>query len=344
MKLKIVYGAPCSGKSTFVRNNIGENDIVYDYDEITRAITYGAQHLSKRDLTHQYVLDFRLAMIRRFRSEQQIENAWVISSFLTDSFKSFIADLDPEYIQMETSQEECLSRLETDEMRPDKEDWREKINEWFLTYGGDKPVNKGLREKLTENRQFRTIGSVDMPKKENRFGSEYYVEGYATTFQPYVLYEDENGPVYELFTKECFIGTDMGDIIFQYNHEGKVYARQSNGTLAIEIDDHGMKIMADLSKSQSARDLYEEIQNGLTTKMSWGFRLGEYEYNKETRTITHKSVKKIYDVSAVSIPANDGTEISARSLVDGEIQKIMEESQKRDALLLSLEIELEGVK
>lgn len=205
-------------------------------------------------------------------------------------------------------------------------------------------MSKALKEKLIENRQFRVMGSVELPKTENRFGSEYYVEGYATTFQPYVLYEDEDGPVYELFTKECFIDTDMGDIIFQYNHEGKVYARLSNGTMVIEIDDHGMKVYADLSKSQSARDLYEEIQNGLTTKMSWGFRLGEYEYNKETRTITHKSVKKIYDVSAVSIPANDGTEISARSLVDGEIQKIMEESQKRDALLLSLEIELEGVK
>ena len=234
--------------------------------------------------------------------------------------------------------------LEKDDERPDKEAWKAKIAEWFQRYGEDKPVSKALKEKLIENRQFRVMGSVELPKTENRFGSEYYVEGYATTFQPYVLYEDEDGPVYELFTKECFIGTDMGDIIFQYNHEGKVYARLSNGTMVIEIDDHGMKVYADLSKSQSARDLYEEIQNGLTTKMSWGFRLGEYEYNKETRTITHKSVKKIYDVSAVSIPANDGTEISARSLVDGEIRKIMEESQKRDALLLSLEIELEGVK
>ena len=205
-------------------------------------------------------------------------------------------------------------------------------------------MNKKLKDKLIENRQFRIMGTVEIPKAENRFGSDYYVEGYATTFQPYELYEDEDGPVYELFTKESFIGTDMADVIFQYNHEGKVYARQSNATLVIEIDDHGMKICADLSKSQSARDLFEEISSGLTTKMSWGFRLGEYEYNKETRTIVHKSVKKIYDVSAVSIPANSGTEISARSLVDGAIQKVMEESQKREALLLSLEIELEGVK
>ena len=205
-------------------------------------------------------------------------------------------------------------------------------------------MSKAIKEKLMDNRQYRVMGVVDFPKAENRFGSQNYVEGYATTFAPYVLYEDEDGPVYELFTKECFIGTDMEDIIFQYNHEGKVYARKSNGTMVVEIDDHGMKVYADLSKSQSARDLHEEITNGLTTKMSWGFRLGDYEYNKQTRTIVHKSVKKIYDVSAVSIPANDGTEISARSFADGEIQKVMMESQKREALKLSLEIELEGIK
>lgn len=117
MNLRVVYGAPCSGKSTYVRENIGEKDIVYDYDEISRAITYGQFHVSKRDLTHQYVIDFRLAMINRLKEESEIESAWLISTFLTESFKEYVKDFDPEYIKMEASKEECFERLEKDEDR-----------------------------------------------------------------------------------------------------------------------------------------------------------------------------------------------------------------------------------
>jgi phage head maturation protease len=57
----------------------------------------------------------------------------------------------------------------------------------------------------------------------------------------------------------------------------------------------------------------------MITKMSWGFIVGDYTYDKATRTIVHHSVKKIFDVSAVSIPANQNTEINARSWADGVI-------------------------
>ena len=55
--------------------------------------------------------------------------------------------------------------------------------------------------------------------------------------------------------------------------------------------------------------------------MSWRFRLGEYYYDAENRTIVHTSIKKVYDVSLVSIPANDNTYINARACVDGEIAR-----------------------
>ncbi len=134
MKLKVIYGAPCSGKSTYVRKNITEKDIVYDYDELTRALTYRNKRSAKKDLTHDYVLDFKLVIIRKAREEQNIENIYIISTLLTDTFRKWVSDLDPEYIKMEATREECLSRLENDEMRPDKEEWASKINEWFDTY------------------------------------------------------------------------------------------------------------------------------------------------------------------------------------------------------------------
>ena len=171
--------------------------------------------------------------------------------------------------------------------------------------------------------------SMMLPTTDKRLDSEFYVDGFATTFdEPYLLYEYEGSKYYEVIKRDAILGADMSDVIMQYDHQGKVLARQSNGTLGLEVANSGLFIYADLSKSRAAQDLFEEIRNGLITKMSWAFTVAEDSYNKEQRTRTISRVKKIYDVSAVSIPANQGTEISARSWVDGVIEQELRESQE----------------
>lgn len=159
---------------------------------------------------------------------------------------------------------------------------------------------------------------------------EYRVEGYATTWNPYVLYESDGIQVYEQIERSAFDEADMSDIIMQYDHEGKVLARTSNGSLNIQVDDRGLFVSADLSRSTASREMYEEIKAGLVTKMSWAFTVAEKEYSKESRTLRIKKVKKVYDVSAVSIPANDGTDISARSFFDGVIEEEKQELLERE--------------
>ncbi len=169
--------------------------------------------------------------------------------------------------------------------------------------------------------------------QEKRIDSEYYVEGLATTFDsPYLLYEWDGVKYYEIIARSALEGADMSDVIMQYNHAGKVLARQSNGTLGIEPLDQGLFIFADLSKSRAAKDMYEEIANGLITKMSWAFTVLEDSYNKETRTRTILKIKKVYDISAVSYPANSGTEISARSWIDGVIEAEKQELLERQRM------------
>lgn len=149
-----------------------------------------------------------------------------------------------------------------------------------------------------------------------RFDTDYYVEGYATTFeQPYLLFEFGGQKYYERISKDALVGADMSDVIFQYNHEGKVLSRQSNQTLGLEVDTHGLFVCADLSKSRAAQELYDEIKSGLVTKMSWGFTC-EDSFDKDTLTWTIRKINRVYDVSAVSIPANADTEIAARSRLD----------------------------
>lgn len=173
---------------------------------------------------------------------------------------------------------------------------------------------------VSPDREYRTAQLLECRKADAEEES-YIVEGYATTFDdPYVLYDDGQNVISERIARNALDNADMSDVIMQYDHAGKVYARQSNGTLQIMPDDHGIKIRADLSKSQGARDLYEEIRNGLITKMSWAFTVADEEFDKQTHTRTVKAIKKMYDVSAVSIPANPQTEISARDYANGVLE------------------------
>ena len=185
--------------------------------------------------------------------------------------------------------------------------------------------------KLKDERQVRALQVFAPAPEAKRIDSNYYVEGYAARYEPYVLYEMDDGPVYERFERGCFDGCDMSDIIFQLNHQGTVMARQSNGSLIVEPDETGLFTAADLGRTEAARRLYEEISTGMITKMSWGFILGEYHYDQDTRTIVHTRVKKIFDVSAVSIPANQNTEINARSWVDGVIDLAARSEAELDA-------------
>ena len=160
-----------------------------------------------------------------------------------------------------------------------------------------------------------------------RFDTDYYVEGYASTFNdPYVLFTDWDGNEYrEIIDPGAFDGADMSDVILQFDHAGRVYARMSNGTLIVEPDE--------LSRSQGARDLFEEIKAGLITRMSWAFTVAADEYDRETHTTTITRVKKVFDVSAVSLPADPNTEISARNLLNGAIEQSRKELARRKSAL-----------
>lgn len=186
---------------------------------------------------------------------------------------------------------------------------------------------------VKNDRQYRSATFQVRAAAEGE-SKKYIVEGYATTWERYPLYDWGDETIYEKFDREDFAGVNMDDVIFQYNHEGRVFARMSNDTLKISFDEHGMKVVADLSSSESSRSMYEDIASGLVTKMSWGFVANGFpEFDEETSTLTWKcGIKKIYDVSAVSIPANDTTEISARSLCDGVIEKVLEERKNAERL------------
>lgn len=192
----------------------------------------------------------------------------------------------------------------------------------------------------TKTREYRNM-TLAIQEAEDADGGAMIVRGYATTFNdPYVLFEDDDLRFIEEVDADAFANTDMNDVIMQYDHEGRVFARTRNNTLSVTPDAHGLLIEADLSGTELGRQLYEEIRGGYTDKMSFGFTVesDERAETKDGKTDVIKrritGIRKLYDVSAVSIPANDATSISVRSLTDGVIEQKRAERREAEALEL----------
>lgn len=196
---------------------------------------------------------------------------------------------------------------------------------------------KQQQKKLDDGREYRSM-TMSVRAMEGPDDDRKIVEGYATTFnQEYLLYDWGDYRVFEKVDPAAFKECDMSDVIFQYDHTGRVFARNKNDTLQLSVDSVGLKVVADLGGTEIGRQLYEEIKGGYTDKMSFGFVVAEdtretkndYEANVTTVIRTITKISKLYDVSAVSLPANDWTSISARRSADGVISEIKAERLER---------------
>lgn len=201
-------------------------------------------------------------------------------------------------------------------------------------------MNENIIEKrMNQGREYRKMEmrAVGDP-------ADMVVEGYAAVYdEPYLLWSEPGYKLYEIIDRNALNGADQSDVIMRYDHEGRVFARNSNDTLQLSSDDHGYKMRGLLGGTDLGRQIYQEIQGGYTTRMSWAFKVkrDSKEVNRDeaaneiivTRRILE--VEKVYDVAPVALPANDATEISARNYSEGVIgevkQELLEAENKRKA-------------
>ena len=197
---------------------------------------------------------------------------------------------------------------------------------------------------IRENREYRNFPMVEV-RKEGENEPSFLVEGYASTFETYVLFEDEGIEYKERILPEAFDNCDMSDVIFLKDHEGTVFARTKNNTLTLEVDKNGLLTKTDLSKTSASREMFEEISTGMYSQMSFAFIVDDDEYNTTEHLRTIRHIKKIFDVSAVSFPANPTTDISVatRARFDGFIEqekaeRLAEEEESRKLELAKLKL------
>lgn len=320
--IKIVYGAPLSGKSTYVKKHFRAGDIRYDYDELKQCIGLTGTHEEGTEELRDMLLSLRGTYLNKAR-DMDI-TAWFICTRPSDFIKE-AAGADAEYIYMDVSEEECLKRLEQDDTRPDKELMKTLIKRFFT-----EQENRNMP--IRENREYRNIGRFEVRDESEN----YIVRGYASTFDRYALIEDDGETYYEQIAPDAFANTDFSDVVFLRDHEGRAYARTKNGSVKLSVDEHGLYTETDLSLTAAAREMYEDIRVRNYDQMSFAFVVDKDEYDANTKTRRILSIKKIYDISAVIFPANPYTNIGvdARGVFDGFIEKAKADRLNAEALEL----------
>lgn len=173
---------------------------------------------------------------------------------------------------------------------------------------------------MKNEREYRNMAFEVICSRDEGDEPSFLVEGYASTFAPYKLIEIDGEDYNERIQPDAFDDADLSDVVFRVDHEGAVYARASAGTVKLDIDEHGLHQVSDLSKTQKARSLYEDIAAGNYPQMSFAFTVGEEHYDSETRTRVIDRIAKVFDISPVTFPANPTTELYARDYFNGVIE------------------------
>lgn len=180
---------------------------------------------------------------------------------------------------------------------------------------------------MGKNREYR---NMTFEVREDGAEPSFLVEGYASTFEPYKLIEIDGLDYNERIEPNAFDDADMSDVVYRIDHEGRVFARSSAGTISLDIDERGLHHITDLSKTSGAREHFEDIEAGLYPQMSFAFTVGADHYDAETRTRIIDRIEKVFDISAVSFPANPNTEIHVRDYFNGVIE--MEKAAEAERL------------
>lgn len=168
------------------------------------------------------------------------------------------------------------------------------------------------------------------------------IEGYAVLFDTPQTYQYGDTTYTEQINRGALDNTDMKRTVLRYNHNDTVMAlaRVKNGSLQLTIDETGLRVWAELLDTQTNRDLYKSIKNGLIDEMSFAFTVArdgdkwtyEDDYTKVTREIT--AIDTLYDVSVVDTGFYEKTSVYARAL--SQVDTVKAEENKR-----KLEIERE---
>lgn len=134
-QIYLVYGSPLSGKSTYVKDNMSDGDMVIDIDMIWQSISYCDKYIKPNRLKSN-VFSIRNHMIDMVRMRQgNWLNAWVIGGYpLISERERLCRSLNAREIFIDTSKEECIQRLHSNPDGRNIDDWEKYIEDWWENF------------------------------------------------------------------------------------------------------------------------------------------------------------------------------------------------------------------
>lgn len=203
-------------------------------------------------------------------------------------------------------------------------------------------------EKLSKKKEFEQR-LIEIRAVDNQ-DEKMTIEGYAITYESPATHQYGTRKFTETIKRGALDSTDMKDVPLRYNHNDNVMimARTRNKSLRLIKDEKGLLIQADLIDTQSNRDLYKAIQEGLIDKMSFAFRVADqgdkWTFGEDETTREVNNIERLFDVSVVDTPFYDSSSVYTRSfdLLDSELRQL-ESQNEIEALKIKIKI-LGGVK
>lgn len=303
--IHVILGAPCSGKSTYVREHAQEGDVIVDYDAIARALGAGG-HMPDGDIK-QAAFKAREAAIG-YCIESGCES-WIIHTSPTETQREAYENAGAEFIEMETDMETCLERAEQDGRPPGTD---QAIRDYYAAPKGaffmpEKGGDMNLKTKTVE------------VKADN--GS---IKGYAATW---TREPDSYGDV---IVKGAFaesiaaIKAEGKAIPLLWNHDSGDLKSYIGTVTELAEDDHGLLFDADFDATDNAQRARELAADGRLCKVSFAYDVldqGTVEL-EDGREANELRKLNIHEVSLVMYPANrDTSVVEVKSVDAAELMK-----------------------
>lgn len=147
VKVINVFGSPCSGKSSWVKDNAGRNDLIFDWDSLAEVMTINNRYDHHPSLI-DYLMYMRESFLEVLEREEVFDNAYVITTYPMMEIGQRYWDY--QFVFIDSESYDCLKRLE------------ERVEENNL--GDDYFLE--IKNKILE---------FDKVKKENHFSKKFFV-------------------------------------------------------------------------------------------------------------------------------------------------------------------------
>lgn len=320
MNIEVVYGCPCSGKSTYVQQNAKENDIVYDYDKLLTALSVNENHSEIKQPGHGIVLKIRETILRELKKDSDINTFYLITRWPTDYVKTMLKGFDVKYHYVETTKKDCLDRLENDERRKNKNAWKEIIETWFKEYGGEKRSTYHMKEKRIAEIRAETRATTSPAGGDNSL----LIVGMPIVFDQPTIINDPAGSYTEIIRRGALDDCDLSDTRLLYNHDlSKIPLAKTPKTMQFKLDPAGLTMSATLPDTEEARSVHTAVKRGDLSGMSFAFKVpaGGDRYDPATNTREILKIEKVYEVSILPFPAYPTTSVEARTAIQEDKTK-----------------------